>query len=253
MKHYFLIFLLISFSIQVKSQILEAKEPLITDRPGQGTDAPYVLTPGDVQIEIGFLYQDDSNLDQTVILYPNTLVRVGVLERLEFRASATLFQQGPREITYVSPITLGAKIDVSENKGLIPKSAVIINFTLPREGPEEVVNLAAHPEIRLLMNHGITPNFSITTNLSASWINVEDSVTFPLHSYAASFDLGVTEYITTFAEFYGFWSRSDSSHLFNFGSTVLLLPDLQLDLSGGIGLTENAPNYFVSAGFSVRF
>ncbi|MGD1895201.1 MAG: transporter [Cyclobacteriaceae bacterium] len=253
MRFYFLICLLLVASLNAVAQILEAQEPLITDRPGQGTDAPYVLTPGEVQVEMGFLYQDDSNLDQTVILYPNTLVRIGVLERLELRASATLFQQGPRDETYVSPVTLGAKIDVSENRGLIPKSAVIINFTLPREGPEEVLNLAAQPEIRLLMNHGITSNFSITTNLSAAWINVEDVVTFPLHSYAASFDLGVTEYITTFAEFYGFWSRSDTSHLFNFGGTILLLPDLQLDLSGGLGLTKNAPNYFVSAGFSVRF
>jgi len=253
MKHHFLVYLLFVCPISLLAQIFEAQEPLITDRPGAGTDAPYVLAPGEVQIEMGFLYQDDSNLDQTVILYPNTLVRVGALERLEFRASATIFQQGPRESIYISPVTLGAKIDVSENQGLIPKSAVIINLTLPREGPDEVVNLAAHPEIRLLMNHGITSSFSITTNLSASWVNLEDSVTFPLHSYAASFDLGVTEYITTFAEFYGFWSRSNSSHLFNAGGTLLLLPDLQLDLSGGVGLTENAPNYFVSLGFSVRF
>lgn len=253
MKVYFFTCFALLICSYLEAQILEAKEPLITDRPGQGTDAPYVINPGDIQIEMGFLYQDDSDIDQQVILYPNTLVRVGVLERLELRASANLFQQGPRENAYLSPITLGAKIDVAENKGLIPKTAVIMNFTLPREGPEEVMNMATQPEIRLLMSHGITSNLSITTNLSAAWVNLEESVSFPLHAYAASFDLGVTEYIATFAEIYGFWSRAESSHLFNLGGTVLLLPDLQLDLSGGVGLTDNAPDYFVSFGVSVRF
>ena len=92
MKTVFLAVFVFLSIIQVKAQVLENLDPLVTDRPGQGTDAPGVLSPGRVQVELGFLYQDDPISNQQLILYPNTLVRVGLVERVEFRASADIFQ-----------------------------------------------------------------------------------------------------------------------------------------------------------------
>jgi len=234
------------------AQVLDDIDPLVTDRPGQGTDAPVVLKPGRVQLELGFLYQGDPAADQQLLLYPNTLVRIGLVEQLELRVSADLFQEGTDAPTFVSPIIVGTKIGITENQGIIPESAVIINVTLPREGPREVWNPIATPEMRLLMTHALTRSLSLTTNFSIAW-EADPVIRYPNHSYAASLDLGINDYLTTFGEFYGFWSLQGQSHLFNLGGTVLLLPDLQLDLSGGVGLTRNAPDYFVSVGVSVRF
>ena len=253
MKTVFLAVFVFLSIIQVKAQVLENLDPLVTDRPGQGTDAPGVLSPGRVQVELGFLYQDDPISNQQLILYPNTLVRVGLVERVEFRASADIFQGGIGEPTYLSPIILGTKIGLTENRGIIPQSALIVNVTMPKEEPLEVSNPIATPELRLLMNHGLSKSLSLTTNLGISWANDRGTFQYPNHSYAASLDIGINDFLAAFGEFYGFWSQLDHSHLFNLGGAVLLLPDLQLDVSGGVVLSVNAPDYFVSSGLSVRF
>ncbi|MGB3586858.1 MAG: transporter [Tunicatimonas sp.] len=253
MKVFFFLSVLLISHISLFGQVLRDIDPMITDRPGQGTDAPAVVEPGHVQVEIGFLYQDDPNPRQELFLYPNTLVRIGLIERFELRVSADLFQEGLGDVTFVSPITLGTKIGITENRGIIPQSALIANITLPREGPLEVFNPIATPELRLLMTHALTQNVSLTTNLGIAWEADPIIIRYPNHSYAASLDISLNDYLAAFGEFYGFWSQLDHSHLFNLGGTVLLLPDLQLDVSGGVGISENAPDYFVSIGVSVRF
>ncbi|WKN42833.1 transporter [Tunicatimonas pelagia] len=253
MKVFFFVFILWGSYTSVLAQVLRDIDPLITDRPGLGTDAPAVLDPGHVQIELGFLYQDDPISDQQLLLYPNALVRIGVTERFELRASADLFQEGIGASTFVSPIVLGTKIGITESQGIIPQSALIVNVTLPREGPFEVWNPIATPEMRLLMTHSLTQQLSLTTNFSIAWEADPVAIRYPNHAYAASLDISISDYVAAFGEFYGFWSQLDHSQLFNLGSTVLLLPDLQLDLSGGFGISENAPDYFVSSGISVRF
>ncbi len=253
MKVLFFVFALLVSHISLFAQVLRDIDPMVTDRPGAGTDAPAVVEPSHVQIELGFLYQDDPRSNQQLLLYPNTLVRIGLTKRLELRASADLFQEGIGAPTFVSPIVLGTKIGITENRGIIPQSALIVNVTLPREGPSEVRNPIATPELRLLMTHSLTSSMSLTTNLGIGWGADFGIIQYPDHSYAASLDIGINDYLAAFGEFYGFWSQLDHSHLFNLGGTVLLLPDLQLDVSGGVGISENAPNYFVSSGVSVRF
>jgi len=57
----------------------------------------------------------------------------------------------------------------------------------------------------------------------------------------------------SFAELYGFFpEHSDWDHRFDAGLTYLVNRNIQLDASGGFGITENAPDYFISAGVSFR-
>ena len=62
-----------------------------------------------------------------------------------------------------------------------------------------------------------------------------------------------------FIESYGFFTRYDvpdeirGDHRMDGGFTYLYNHDVQFDVSGGVGLTENAPDYFISAGISFRF
>ncbi|MEM6843248.1 MAG: transporter [Bacteroidota bacterium] len=253
MKFIFLTWAFFSTAILSLAQVLEDLDPLVTDRPGQGTDAPTVLSPGRVQVELGFLYQEDPDASQRLFLYPNTLVRIGLVERVEFRVSADLFQEGTGQPTFLSPIVLGTKVGLTKNKGLIPESALIVNVTMPREGPIEVWNPIATPELRLLMSHALSNRLALTTNLGIVWENDPVSIRYPNHSYAASLDISVNDYVAAFTEFYGFWSQLEQSHLFNMGGAILLLPDLQLDISGGVAFSDSAPDYFLSSGVSVRF
>nr|WKN36428.1 transporter [Tunicatimonas sp. TK19036] len=239
------VFCLSAFQLWAQNE----KEPLITDRPGEGTDAAFVVSPSTVQVEMGFLYQKDDAASQKLVLYPTALVRVGIIDRVELRASANIFEDGENSPTYISPLILGTKVHLTENQGWIPQASLLVNFTLADIGSEEVQTEYAQPQIKLLMNHTITEWLGLTTNLGIAW----EGASYPVQSYAASFDITVNEYIGAFGEFYGFWSSMDASHLFNAGGTILLLPDFQIDLAGGVGISENAPDYYAGAGVSVRF
>ena len=47
-------------------------------------------------------------------------------------------------------------------------------------------------------------------------------------------------------------STLSSMHATDLGAAFLLSPDIQIDLSGGAGLTDNAADYFINAGLSFR-
>jgi hypothetical protein len=49
-----------------------------------------------------------------------------------------------------------------------------------------------------------------------------------------------------------FPEAGDAAVLVHHGYTYLLAPLVQIDLHGGAGLTDTAPDFFVGAGFSVR-
>jgi hypothetical protein len=56
-----------------------------------------------------------------------------------------------------------------------------------------------------------------------------------------------------FVESYGLLlEEGDSEHLFDAGFTFLVLPNLQLDVSGGVGLNNNAMDNFLSFGLTYR-
>jgi len=62
---------------------------------------------------------------------------------------------------------------------------------------------------------------------------------------------GITEKLKVYIEPYGFLTNNgDELHLINGGFTYLINNDIQLDLTGGLGLNEIAPDNFVSCGAS---
>ncbi|MFO7620034.1 MAG: hypothetical protein R6W81_02050, partial [Bacteroidales bacterium] len=70
-----------------------------------------------------------------------------------------------------------------------------------------------------------------------------------------SFVLGITatEKLGLFTEFYGLMREpGERMHLFDAGFTFLVLHNLQLDISGGIGLNKLAFDSFISFGFTYR-
>jgi outer membrane putative beta-barrel porin/alpha-amylase len=60
--------------------------------------------------------------------------------------------------------------------------------------------------------------------------------------------------LSCFVELYGYLPEFGSpDHRFDAGFTFLITNMFQLDLSGGLGLSEISPDYFISTGFSVKF
>jgi hypothetical protein len=54
-------------------------------------------------------------------------------------------------------------------------------------------------------------------------------------------------------ESFGFAPQNDkANHNFDGGFTYLINDNFMLDLSSGVGLTNNAPDYYLAFGFSFR-
>src|SRR5205823_5555923 len=95
---------------------LSAQEPAIdADRPHVGT-GPYVVAPEEVQVEAGVQWQQSP--DSRVFGSP-TLVRVGVADRIEMRASSDGFvsrDDSVNTVTGIGNAQLGAKIRLWGNR-----------------------------------------------------------------------------------------------------------------------------------------
>ncbi len=235
------------------SQLLaQSEEPLVTDRPGEGTDAAAVVGTGVGQLETGVFREWESNENYRLGYYPTALLRYGVLDRVELRLSSGLYTSETQTGVGWSPLDVSTKVALIEKaRGWIPQAALLVGFTLPTTGSVEVQSSFTQPRVVLLLNHPINSWLGITTNLGAHWENDSPET---IYRYALSFDISLSERVGAFAEFYGnLPEASASSHLFNAGFTYLVTNDLQLDLAAGTALTDNAPDFYVGGGVSWRW
>jgi hypothetical protein len=66
-------------------------------------------------------------------------------------------------------------------------------------------------------------------------------------------DLDITQKVAVYAEVFGFApQKSAANQSMDGGFMFLVKPNIQLDVEGGFGLTDNAPDYFVGCGLSLR-
>ncbi len=232
--------------------LAQSEAPLSTDRPGEGTDAASVVGAGVGQLETGVFQEWESQEDYQFGYYPTVLLRYGLLDRVELRLSSGLYTSEARSGIGWSPLDLATKVAlIEEARGVIPQAALLIGFTLPATGSEEVQANFTQPRVVLLLNHSINSWLGITTNLGAHWENDSPET---IYRYALSLDLSLSKRVGAFAEFYGnLPEASASSHLFNSGFTYLVTNDLQLDLAAGTALTDNAPDFYVGGGVSWRW
>ncbi len=101
------------------------------------------------------------------------------------------------------------------------------------------------------MQHKLTKKISLGYNLGVEWDGESPE---PTYIYTLTQVTSLTKKINCFAEVYGFApSLSKAKHSFDGGLTYLLNKNLMIDLSGGLGLTNNAPHNYLSVRLSYRF
>jgi len=247
--------ILVSFT--VNSQ--EKRPDLITDRPDQ-TESAVVVPVRSLQIETGFLLQKNET-DLTVerlVTCNTTLLRYGLLERLELRIGLDLLSErleikhtGIREhITGTGPLLLQFKYRIVEERGWIPDIAFIGGAALPYTAKEFFRTPGVAPAFRFALSHTLSDRLALGSNLGAEW---DGESRTPGFWYSFALGITATEKLGLFTEFYGFMREPGKRmHLFDAGFTYLVLHNLQLDLSGGVGLNKIAFDSFISFGFSWR-
>ena len=254
MKYIAIVALLLIVSVKNYSQTLDA---IVPDRPGQ-TNPPNIVPVGIVQLETGFS-RESSKIDDiltTNFLYNTSLLRIGILEnceiRLIFEYAGTKIDSPAQSSTIngFNPISIGTKLAVCPEKGIIPQTSLNVSVGLPYFGRQEFRPAYLAPSFAFLMQNTLSDRYSLGYNLGLQWDGNQPNATAV---YSISLSINVLENFGVFAEAYGFsMEKSLSDYRSDFGCTYLMTNNLQLDISGGVGLNSIAPDSFIAFGLAWR-
>ena len=250
-----LILLLITFTVKAQ----ETVPKLITDRPDQ-TESSTVVPFRSLQIETGFVMENDESTisKHTSFAYNTTLLRYGLFENMELRlgleylGEKIIYKNIDLQDTYsgISPLYLGFKTKIAEENGWMPEIAFLGAMVLPFTADKEYKPSYPAANMRFSFAHTLSDRFSLGYNLGAEW---DGESVIPSYFYSIALGIGITDKLGMFIESYGLiLEEGKGEHLLDMGFTYLIKPNIQLDISGGIGLNDETINNFISAGLSLR-
>lgn len=234
----------------------QQKPEIVTDRPDQ-TEAPALVPVGGLQIETGFVYENDVNESVTIknFTYNTTLVKYGVNEHFELRliteylGEKTEINEEIANEEGFSPFAVGVKIRLADEKGYWPQTALIGHINL-KSGSTEFEPTYTAADFRFTLAHTLSDRFSLSYNLGAEWNGETPEAAF---LYTLSLGYAITDRLGAYIESYSFFpEESKADNRFDAGLTFKFSPVIQWDLSGGLGLSKNAPDYFIGTGLSAR-
>ncbi|WP_264565954.1 transporter [Flavobacterium sp. N3904] len=222
-----------------------------TDRPDQ-TECPFIVPQNYFQLENGLSFEQiDANTNQ--IVAPTILTRFGINDHFELRLTTEYIvnTEISNTVSGISPIYVGFKTRLFEEKGIIPVTSFIGQIMLPKMASRQFQTTNYAPEFRFTMQHTLSSKQTLSYNMGAEWDGETPAATF---LYTLTTGYSFTEKIGGYIEFYGFFPQFEKpDNRFDAGFTYLINPNQQLDLSGGISLSKTSPDYYVSVGYSFRF
>lgn len=257
MKKFLLASLCCLIAIQLDAQ--NSVPELITDRPDR-VESSVTVPHKSLQIETGCLYEhsEDDLLETSSFLYNSTLLRYGLLENLELRLgveyedSKTLIKETDEEssLSGLLPLSIGVKVNITEQDGFIPEMALLSHLALPNTGLEDFQSETLTPDMILSMSYELSPKLSTGVNVGAEW---NDGSSKAAGVYSWVFGIALNDKAGAFIETYGSFAKDeDFENGIDGGLTYLIRPNLQIDIAGGFAVTENLPDYFIGAGLSFR-
>lgn len=227
--------------------------PIETDRPDQ-TETASLVPKGYFQMENGFSIEDTE--PGFIYTYPSTLWKFGVSENFEIRVITEYIniQRAPNpDVDGLLPIRVGWKTKLFDQNGWIPKAALLGHISLPGLASEPFRESYFAPDLRLLFLHSFSNRFTISYNVGAEW---DGETPRPDFIYSLSFGSAIFHGLGIYVEGYGSvpQQRKDDNELrFDAGLTYLITQNVVADISGGIGITDNAPEKYIAVGLSYRF
>ncbi len=234
-------------------------EPLVTDRP-DATEAPSTVAPGILQVETGALYEsfENNNIKNESFVYNTTLLRLGLLDNLELRVGWD-FVEGQTSVngnklnnvtSGFNPLLLGVKVNITEEKGLLPEIGLIGHLFMPFTASQDYRPETTGVDFRFSFSHTLSEKSNISYNIGAQF---GDDSSEAAYIYTLAYGYGISEKFGAYAEIYGdFPEDSKANHLWDAGLTYLISNDIQLDATVGSSFTEGQ-DILLSGGVSFRF
>ena len=246
LKYFFLIIVCFAFSGFSNGQELP---PIQLDRPDQ-TECPFIVPKGYIQAENGLLFENADQHSQNYVL-PTVLWKYGLTKKFEFRTVTEFHTEktANEQATGLVPVTVGFKINLWQERGWLPLTSFIGHLAVNHAASKPFRDNSMDPSFRFTMLHNLSEKFSLSYNLGIQTIGTK-----PTGIYTFSLGCTLTEKLAAYAELYGFAAINTlPDHRMDAGFTYLLNNNIMADLSGGLGITPNAPKNYISLGFSYRF
>lgn len=244
---------------------------LATDRPGFA-DTTSVMPRGHAQLELGYTYTFDSeertrSMDHTI---GQTNLRIGLFDNLELRTLWNGFSMTETDFDAESragrryratdhndgagDMTLGLRTQLVKNDGFIPDLTLLTNMSIP-VGTDNKTAGDVVPDARLAYGWALSDKLRLY-GVGIIAAGVHPTGHFPQASGSMGLSYAVTSRVGTFVEYYGIFpgrENEDCSHNADGGVTFLINDNCQLDFSAGLGLNEQAPDYFLGMGIAFRW
>jgi hypothetical protein len=230
---------------------------LVTDRPDQ-TESTAIVPRGYVQLEAGWSLTGDS--EGRAHRVAESLLRIGVAAPLEARIGWAGWNRvsapGVPTFTGYGDIDVGVKYRILSGAPGRPEIAVMGGVTLPI-GSQAFRSSRLESSLRLAVAHPLVRRVGIGYNVATTLtsprsgpggVRIEDV------AYTVAVGVELTGRLGAFLESFGSIGVADgraTQHSVDGGFTLGILPLLQLDVSGGIGLNDAADDWFVGAGFAM--
>lgn len=231
---------------------------IVTDRPDQ-TESSLTVSRGSIQIEAGAAVSWSSDVSHAAA--PELLVRFGLADRIEGRFGFQGWQTWRGGLGFgadgTGDIELGFKYNLARGVGARPTIALLADVAFPTGSPGFSVARPS-PVMRLSVSHELSETVSTGYNVGLSVLSEQDLgpvVTAVDALYTWTFGFALGEKVGAFIETFGTVGLNDSgTHTASVdgGVTIRLSPNLQLDLSGGVGLSRTTDDWFFGLGTAVR-
>jgi hypothetical protein len=242
------------------SAVAQTDPPFVVERPSFSTP-PDVVGRGFWQIEAGVAWERDAALDgpsRTTWTLPNGIVRLGVSRRLELRFATTGLvstrERGTRD-TAATDIELGVKYQVASQAGHGVDLSLVPMVSLPTGGAGSSRN--ADPSVILTANRAMgAAGLNLNVKWSAPSVGDDASsrarvldwsavLAFPVRGAWSAFVEGVATDVDT--------ADVPTQWIGNAGLGRQVGANLLLDVYGGVGLNDAAPDWTIGAGLGWRF
>lgn len=224
---------------------LAAAQAIDTNRPGFSY-SPNVVAPGQWQLETGFTYSRPDSDSYTTSL-PTAEIRFGVADQVELFVSSLSWSNASSSGSDTSGLVdmaIGTKVDISD-AGAKTQMAFLFQLSVPT-GDDSFTSDRWDPSAAFIWTHDSKLALAGTVKLSdyESGIQVDNSLKFPFT---------VDETRSAFVE----WEMNlpedgGDTHWLNGGYQWLIEEHMQLDFNAGLGLNDEAGDYRLGIGFSIR-
>ena len=242
-----------------------SEEPLASDRP-DFTEASSTVGKGRVQLEGGYTFTQDGAGPTTSHSYPEALFRIGmIVDWLEFRIGQNFGNTGghsPQGVFHTGgaeDLYLGVKLGLTEQKGVLPETALIVQTTVP-SGHRDFTSGKVLPGLNYLFGWDVIEDrLTFGGSLQANRAVDADAHGYVEIAQSLTVGYGLTKKLGAYTEWFAFYPAGATApdvvalHYFNGGFTYRLTPNIQLDIRAGLGLNRHADDFFAGTGFAVRY